>query len=942
MKYQKFLMKILLFTLVILLTAGGLPLTASAAYTGGADAASAVPIDLATVPDTVLTLNGGYFYITDSLSTTRDLPIDCAAGTVLTINGISISTASGAAITFAGTGNQLLLEGTNSVTSAGNTYAGINVPDGADLTIASAGTAAAGLTATGGLYGAGIGGNDGESSGDITINSGIITANSGTVDITGPSGFGAGIGGGRNGNSGTITINDGTVTATSGGYGAGIGGGQNGYGTVVIYDGYVLAAGGNNGGAGLGTGYYGTTATQTNNSITIYGGQVYAYGSRSNTMSGNISANGSAGIGGGGYATAGTVTITDGTVFARGAYDAGPGIGNGMYSTGTTVYGTINISGGTVTALGGDYAAGIGGGGAASGCAVTISNGAWVFAQEGAQYSGDNEAVGSGEFASGVDGTLTISGVETLLFTRYWVGFSDYTFNGATLNDGISYRSINSYDGSSVTYNDAANIAYLQSVKDTEGITDAYFLSAEGVYSVGYTVTFDGNTTDTVSSMPSDQLVYQGAYATEPTEPSRTGYAFGGWYTDEACSDGNAWDFTSDTVTSDTTLYAYWFDPTASYTLYYDANGGSGSASETYSYNDTVTLAAVSGISRSGYTQIGWEINETTYALNAAYTMPGRSTTAYAVWVQNSSGSSGSATVITYYTLTFETNGGSDIDTVTARSGTSIDLSDYVPARNNYAFAGWHSDSSLTSAVSSVVLSGNITVYAAWAFDTILNSEDHMAYVEGYADGTVRPDGYITRAETATIIYRLIEEEYREDIFTSENSFSDVSTSRWYNKAVSSMANGGYILGYDDGTFKGDSNITRAEFISMLIRIIGVDETSTASFTDVNHWAYQYIATAVSEGWIEGYPDGTFKPDQYITRAEVMAIMNRVLCRGIDEDSSLPDGLYVPADLSGGAWYYYEVIEATNDHEYTGTRPDEDWTSLDIDYSYDIETYENP
>ena len=227
---------------------------------------------------------------------------------------------------------------------------------------------------------------------------------------------------------------------------------------------------------------------------------------------------------------------------------------------------------------------------------------------------------------------------------------------------------------------------------------------------------------------------------------------------------------------------------------------------------------------------------------------------------------------------------------------------------------------------------------------TDLNGKDHIAYVVGFVDGTVRPGSNITRAETVTMLYRLLTAERRDEIFTKNNTFSDVTADLWYNKAVSSMTNGGYIKGYEDGTFGGSRSITRAEFVAMLARFIGLDDNASCSFVDVktNHWAYRYIATATQAGWINGYTDGTFKPDQPITRAEAMTIINRVLNRGVDSKSSLVDIQHFPDNNDTSKWYYYEVIEATNQHKYTGTRPSENWTSMNTDYVYDIEKYEKP
>ena len=178
------------------------------------------------------------------------------------------------------------------------------------------------------------------------------------------------------------------------------------------------------------------------------------------------------------------------------------------------------------------------------------------------------------------------------------------------------------------------------------------------------------------------------------------------------------------------------------------------------------------------------------------------------------------------------------------------------------------------------------------------------------------------------MLYRLLTDKKRAEINTTANTFNDVPADAWFNEAVSTMANGGYITGYDDGSFGGERNISRAEFVTMLVRFVGVKEAE-CSFTDIpkDHWAYDYIATAIAAGWISGYTDNTFKPNQSITRAEAMTIINRVLNRGVNEESELLNFKTFPDNLPG-EWYYYEVIEATNSHIYIGTRPSEDWIDI--------------
>ncbi len=262
------------------------------------------------------------------------------------------------------------------------------------------------------------------------------------------------------------------------------------------------------------------------------------------------------------------------------------------------------------------------------------------------------------------------------------------------------------------------------------------------------------------------------------------------------------------------------------------------------------------------------------------------------------------------------------------------------PTRTGYVFTGWDPEVSAT-------VTKSVTYTAQWAplpaIPIQLNGEDHFAYVQGYPDGTVRPENNITRAETATMFYRLLTPEYRDRVFTAQNDFSDVAKAAWFNKAVSSMANGEFILGYPDGTFMGDKSITRAEFVTVLVRFLDAPETADNPFSDVaGHWAEDYIIAAVAAGWVDGYPDGSFKPDTPITRAEAMKIINTVLHRGVNESSELGDYINFPDNGDATKWYYYEVIEATNNHEYEGSRPEENWLGNTVDYIYDIAKYENP
>ena len=222
-----------------------------------------------------------------------------------------------------------------------------------------------------------------------------------------------------------------------------------------------------------------------------------------------------------------------------------------------------------------------------------------------------------------------------------------------------------------------------------------------------------------------------------------------------------------------------------------------------------------------------------------------------------------------------------------------------------------------------------------------LNSDDHFAYIVGYPDGNVRPTGNITRAEVATIFFRLLTEEVRNENMTWDNPFSDVNKGDWFDCAISTLYAMGIINGYPDGTYDPNGFITRAEFAAIAARFDTIGNDFEQSFGDVyGHWAEDEIAAAKAHGWLTGYEDGTFKPDQLITRAEAMTIVNRVLNRIPESaDALLDDMVKWPDNADTSAWYYLAVQEATNSHFYDRTdsnkeiwteiREPRDWTELE-------------
>ena len=211
----------------------------------------------------------------------------------------------------------------------------------------------------------------------------------------------------------------------------------------------------------------------------------------------------------------------------------------------------------------------------------------------------------------------------------------------------------------------------------------------------------------------------------------------------------------------------------------------------------------------------------------------------------------------------------------------------------------------------------------------LLNTYDHFTYIIGYEDGTVRPYGSITRAETATIFFRLLTDEAREECWTETNSYTDVSRGDWYNTAVSTLSRLGILGGYEDGTFRPNSGITRAEFAKIAVSFFEYEGIEAENvFTDVAHgsWYEDFVAAAAEIGLIEGYEDGSFRPESGITRAEACTIINRTLGRAPDEDHLLPEAeMNVWPDNRPGAWYYADMQEATNSHEYKWLGDIEQW-----------------
>ena len=290
-------------------------------------------------------------------------------------------------------------------------------------------------------------------------------------------------------------------------------------------------------------------------------------------------------------------------------------------------------------------------------------------------------------------------------------------------------------------------------------------------------------------------------------------------------------------------------------------------------------------------------------------------------------------------TLHYESNGGTEYTDERYDRNTVVQL-DKVPSREGYTFTGWYADKGLTERITSIKMTSNKTVYAGWELTGVpdwLNGKDHFAYVIGYDDGMVRPLDNISRAEVATIFFRLLKPEVRDQYLTTTNNFTDVNEGDWYNTAISTMTSLGILKGRTDTAFEPNVPITRAEFAVICARFDTSKRDGDSNFTDiVSHWAKAEIERACVIGWLNGYEDGTFRPDKQITRAEAMTMINRVLNRLPETEDDLLPGMNVWTDNQPGTWYYLAVQEATNSHDFTSKNGiHEHWTKLTDDPNWE-------
>ena len=366
--------------------------------------------------------------------------------------------------------------------------------------------------------------------------------------------------------------------------------------------------------------------------------------------------------------------------------------------------------------------------------------------------------------------------------------------------------------------------------------------------------------------------------------------------------------------------------PVTTYDVTYYPNGADAHAIQDVYSKGIVTLRGENTFTRNGYTLTGWNTQSdgsgVSYALGQKMSL-NSNLALYAQWKSDGSsgGDGGSSSGGSHTSNTYWVRYHNDDDT--ERDGKFIP-GETVTVKGNVfvapvgkVLAGWslEEDGKVDYKIGDTfrMPGSSVDLYAVWKD---AETESHSAYISGYPDGTVGPDKTITRAEAATMFYNLLADKTGD-----AKTFTDVPANQWYAKAVMTLAGKGVISGYPDGTFKPDASITRAEFVTMAMNFANAEKGTACSFPDVpqNMWYYGAIAGATQNGWISGYPDGTFGPDRYITRAEVTSVINRMENRAADMSFMMDhlDELRTFSDLGFGHWAYSSMMEAANGHDYT-------------------------
>lgn len=470
------------------------------------------------------------------------------------------------------------------------------------------------------------------------------------------------------------------------------------------------------------------------------------------------------------------------------------------------------------------------------------------------------------------------------------------------------------------TYDGTRYVAYQDNVYDAFGsdltLYGRWIPSIDVNFQwIGSVIPADATPPSTVSLALSDD----GTASFTPIVPSQEGYEFDGWYKDPACTD--RYNESGENLTKNTFLG--WYDskenssekPIDFKTQTFD---GAATVYAHWAKNATVTFKIVNGY---------WSGN----------TAEDKTVT---VVLHPQANGSASGTLDASHVPTImipaagyeNTPGHWDVTPNTEENGISGNVTyTYIFGKKHHSSSDDNNNSSKDENKDKDNNKDNNTGETTpTKVPALLNGSNHFAYVVGYKDGNVRPQGNITRAETAAIFFRLLKEEVRSENLSKHNDFADVTEDSWYNTAVSTMAGMNILKGRTANSFVPQAPITRAEFAAICARFDSGRAEENSGFTDISgHWAEKEIERAATLGWVSGYTDGSFHPDAPITRAEAMTLINRVLCRMPETKADLLDSMTKWPDNQPGAWYYLAVQEATNSHTYEQKDSKyETWTAL--------------
>lgn len=539
-----------------------------------------------------------------------------------------------------------------------------------------------------------------------------------------------------------------------------------------------------------------------------------------------------------------------------------------------------------------------------------------------------------------------------------FVGWAEYSNGTGTIyRDGALFENVTTYQGKQIR--NGGKITLYAQWREIEHVTITYTAFPDSLGSVA----LNSQREAAVQNDPAVQseIIYEKVNPETgkivgATAKVKSGSVFAGWYND--LTKEKVWDRETFVPQQQNdryvgASYVARFRPYR-YTLHYDANGGTGKMDDQIFQHGQILPLNGCTYSREGYDFMGWSMsadnvkqfdNKAEVGFSSLLQTSGEpednaKATLYAVWQERdvtlnyASSDESLGTVSKASETIWAVNGTSAGSTAQAKSGARFDgwysadgtlLSTeltFVPKKKDGAV--WqgttyyaHFSAKRSPSTPSTPAKPDETKPTLAPIPEMLNGEDHYAYLLGYEDGTVRPNGSISRAEVATVLFRLLKDDVRTQNLTKDNAYSDVPDTAWYSTAVSTLSKMGVISGYPDGTFRPNAPITRAEFAAMIARFDETAKSADTPFTDISgHWAENAIGKAYGNGWVEGSSKTLFCPESNLTRAETATLLNRVLHRLPEKESDLLANQIAWPDNPETFWGYLTIQEATNSHEY--------------------------